>query len=141
LIRVVLDANVIISGLLSKHGPPGQILDAWLNQQIAVFVSDQIITEIHNVLEYPRIRDRLEPGLVTQLVENLTELCECTESELILDILRIDPSDNIYLSCAVEASADYLVTGNPKHYQEAGNLYRGIYILTPREFLKILRTN
>ena len=141
MIRVVLDANVFISGLLSEHGPPGQILDAWLNQQITVFVSVQIIAEIQKVLEYPRIRDRLEPGLANQLIENLTELCECTESELILDILSIDPSDNIYLSCAIEAKADYLVTGNPKHYQEAGNPYSGIYLLTPREFLKILQLN
>jgi hypothetical protein len=41
----------------------------------------------------------------------------------------------------VEAQADYLVTGNPKHYQEAGNPYRGTTILTPREFLDILLTD
>ena len=92
------------------------------------------------MLDYPRIRERLEPGLADQLVDYLAEYCECTESKLGLDILTMYPSDNIYLACAVEARADYLVTGNPNHYQGAGNAYRGTNILTPWEFLEILRT-
>lgn len=140
MLRVVLDANVFISGLLSEHGPPGRILDAWLERQLKVFVSVQILNEIQRVLDYPRVRERLEPGLADQLVDYLAEYCECTESKLELDILTMDPSDNIYLSCAVEARADYLVTGNPKHYQEAGNPYQGITIMTPRIFLEILQT-
>lgn len=133
--RVVLDANVFISGLISKQGPPGQILDAWLNRYFVLFVSPQIVAEITRVLAYPRIGTRLHPGQSERLLGLLKTACEWTVGELTLEILTPDPSDNIYLACAVEAQADYLVTGNQKHYFEAGNPYQGLQILTPRQFL------
>jgi hypothetical protein len=47
------------------------------------------------VLDYPRIRERLEPGLADQLIENLADFCEITESKLTPDVLVKNPSDNI----------------------------------------------
>ena len=58
--RVVLDANVFMSGLISKQGPPGQILDTWLKGGFMLFVSLPIMAEIQRVLAYPRIRERLK---------------------------------------------------------------------------------
>jgi predicted nucleic acid-binding protein len=55
-----------------------------------------------------------------------------------LKVLTRDPSDNAYLACAVEAGADYLVTGNIGHFEEVGNTYRGVMIISPRTFLEIL---
>jgi putative PIN family toxin of toxin-antitoxin system len=136
--QVVLDANVFISGLLSKQGPPGQILDAWLEGQFSVFVSTPIVAEIQRVLAYPRIQGRLEPGQADQLITFLFAVTEWVESELVLDVLTQDPSDSIYLACAVEAQADFLITGNLTHYLEAGNPFQGVEILTPRQFLEIL---
>ena len=49
--QAVLDANVFISGLLSKEGPPGQILDAWLEGKFSLVISSQIVAEIQPVLE------------------------------------------------------------------------------------------
>ena len=60
------------------------------------------------------------------------------EGKLVLEVLNQDPSDNIYLACAVEAQAEFLVTGNLKHYSEAGNPFQGVEIITPRQFLEIL---
>jgi len=136
--RVVLDANVFISGLLSKQGPPGQILDAWLEGQFSLFVSPPIVAEIQGVLAYPRIRERLEPGQADQLITILITASEWVNGHVVLDVLTEDPSDNIYLACAVEAQAAFLVTGNLSHYLEAGNPFQGMEILTPRQFLEIL---
>jgi len=103
-------------------------------------MSADIVEEIGRVLNYPRIRENLEPGLADRLIEKLDELCEWTDGTLTLDILTQDPSDNIYLACAVEAQAGYLVTGNLIHFLEAGNPFKGVHILTPREFLNVLQT-
>lgn len=62
------------------------------------------------------------------------------EGTIKLDVLTIDPSDNLYLACAVEARADYLVTGNSSHFKEAGAKYRGILIISPRSFLDTLKS-
>jgi predicted nucleic acid-binding protein len=57
--------------------------------------------------------------------------------ELGLDVLEKDPSDNRFLECAFEGEADYLVTGD----QDLLNVgqFQKITILTPREFLRVLR--
>ena len=136
--RVVLDANVFISGLLTKHGPPGQILDAWLENRFSLFISPQIFAEIQRVLGYPRIRDRLVPGQADKLIEGLIAVSKWVEGSRNLDVLTQDPSDNIYLACALEAQAELLVTGNLSHYLEAGNPFQGIQILSPRQFLDLL---
>jgi putative PIN family toxin of toxin-antitoxin system len=136
--QAVLDANVFISGLLSKKGPPGQILDAWLEGKFSLFISSQIVAEVQRVLEYPRIRERLESGEADSLIKRLMVASKWIEGKLVLEVLNQDPSDNIYLACAVEAQAEFLVTGNLKHYSEAGNPFQGVEILTPRQFLEIL---
>jgi hypothetical protein len=100
-------------------------------------VSTEIIEETDRVLNYPRIRERLEPGEADALVDRLKGIAECTEGMLDLKVLTRDESDNAYLSCAVEGKADYLVTGNVAHFIEAGERYRGVRILTPREFLQV----
>jgi len=136
--QTVLDANVFISGLLSKKGPPGQILDAWLEGKFSLFISSQIVAEIQRVLEYPRIRERIEPGEADFLIKRLMVASKWVEGKLVLEVLNQDPSDNIYLACAVEAQAEFLVTGNLKHYSEAGNPFQGVEILTPQQFLEII---
>ncbi len=62
MIRVVLDANVLVSGLISPKGTPGQILDAWFAGNFLLFVSPAILQELRRVLQYPRISKRLESG-------------------------------------------------------------------------------
>ena len=136
--KAVLDANVFISGLLSKEGPPGQILDAWVEGKFSLYISSQIVAEIQQVFEYPRIRERIEPGEVDFLIKRLMFASKWVEGKLVLEVLNQDPSDNIYLACAVEAQAEYLVTGNLKHYSEAGNPFQGVEILTSRQFLEVL---
>ena len=138
MIRVVLDANVIVSGLISPKGTPGKILDAWLRDYFQLFISPQILEELTRVLQYPRIRERLETNQAMELLDNMGALAGQAKGKLTLNVLTHDPSDNIYLACAVESKCDYLVTGNNDHFEEAGEIFSGVKILAPRAFLDIL---
>jgi putative PIN family toxin of toxin-antitoxin system len=140
LIKVVLDANVLVSGLISHEGPPGRILDAWMAGQFQLFVSPQILEELRRVLCYPRIQERLASEQVSGLLEKLGQDAELVDGTLKLDVLTRDPSDNVYLACAIEARADYLVTGNSNHFEEAGTISPGINIISPRAFLDTLES-
>jgi hypothetical protein len=137
-IRAVLDANVLVSGLISKKGTPGRLIDAWLEGQFHLCISPQIMEELTRVLNYPRIMKRLDKRQAKALLENLGTLAEWVDGKITLEVLTLDPSDNIYLACAVEAQCDYLVTGNRDHFQEAGTKYKGIVIISPRGFLDVL---
>jgi uncharacterized protein len=134
-IRVVLDANVLISGLISAKGAPGKLIDAWLEGRFQLCISPPIMDELKRVLKYPRIMKRLEKRQAKELLENLGTLAEWVDGQLTLDILTVDPSDNAYLACAVEAHCSFLVTGNNEHFQEAGPKYEGVEIISPRGFL------
>ena len=140
MIKVVLDANVLVSGLISRRGPPGRILDAWTNGDIQLCYSPQILDELKRVLCYPRIQERLQENQGEAILKLILTGAELIKGELKLKVLTRDPSDNIYLACAIEAKADYLVTGNSDHFEEAGKKYRGVSIITPRAFLDIIRS-
>lgn len=116
MIRIVLDANVVISGLISRNGPPGKILDAWLDSDFQLFVSPAMLDELTRILGYPRIRKRLDSKQASALLERMDILANHVEGKLKLNVLTQDPSDNIYLACAVESKCDYLVTGNIGHF-------------------------
>ena len=140
MIRVVLDANVLISALISSNGIPARILDAWLQGQFQLFVSPPIVKEIRRVLQYPRIAERLKVGEADLLIKKLAAMAEWVKGNEPLNVLTRDPSDEIYLSCAVEAKCNYLVTGNYDHFEEAGSEFLGVKIVKPSQFIDIIHT-
>ncbi len=58
--------------------------------------------------------------------------------KLKLTVLTRDPSDNVYLACAMEGQCNYLVTGNVDHFEEAGEVFQNVKIISPRNFLDLL---
>ena len=54
--RLVVDTNIIVSGLMTTATPPAQILDAVHSKKIILLVSDEVVVEYLRVLEYPHIR-------------------------------------------------------------------------------------
>ena len=141
MIRAVLDANVIVSAVLTPAGIPAQILDAWRTERLVLLVSSPILEEVARVLEYPRIA-RLHHwprAKIREFVAELTYLGIMTPGEITLNVVRNDPADNRYLECAVEGAADYLVSGD----QDLLDLreHGGIPIVNPKAFLEMLRAH
>jgi putative PIN family toxin of toxin-antitoxin system len=138
-LRVVLDTNVFVSSLLSTEGPPAQLLNAWREGGYMLFTSPQIIAEIVEVLESPRISKKY---LIQQKdVENLVDLLK-TDAVLVPGQAAVkgsvprDPRDEMFLACAIDANADCIVSGN-RHLLDLQS-YRDIPILTVKEFAEKL---
>jgi putative PIN family toxin of toxin-antitoxin system len=72
-IKAVLGTNVLVSGLLSKQGPPHQALDAWLEGHYTLVTSLYLVDELIHVLSYPRIanRSRLAKVEITDILAAL----------------------------------------------------------------------
>lgn len=135
MIRVVPDANVFVSAVLSPQGIPAKILNAWRKGRFHLLISEMILEEIGRVLRYPRIRKRhrwTEEHIRT-FIDDLTHLAILTPGELRLSVIVEDPPDDRYLECAAEGEADFIVSGD-HHLLDLGK-YEGIPIVTPREFL------
>lgn len=127
--RVVLDANVVVSGIFWS-GPPQKILERWLEGKLTILVSEPILAEYGDVLR--RMTGNQGGALFSKWNRLLTELSEFVEPRRLAAICR-DPGDHKYLEAAVGGRAQALVSGDKDLV--VLKAIEGIPILTPRAFL------
>jgi putative PIN family toxin of toxin-antitoxin system len=141
MIRVVLDTNQFVSALLKPGSKPDLIVQMVQQEKLLLLISDSICDEISMVLAYPKIRKRLPAtdAELHSLVELLRTVAITTPGLLNLPPLAADPDDTKYLVCAVEGRADFIVSGD-HHLTDLG-IYRGIRILSPEDFIKMVSAN
>ncbi len=132
MIRVVLDTNIIVSALLQPLGPPAQIFVLAISGSIQMCVSGSIYAEYEEVIRRPRFQ-RAEDIIAGTLhaIREKGLWVRPTEA------LRVcpDPDDDIFLECAQASRADYLVTGNLKHFPTS---WEGTRIVTARRLLDLI---
>ena len=130
--KIVLDTNVLVSGVLTPDGSPGKILLLLTKPDaVRLLVSPEILTEYLEVLT--REKFGLQFETVAFLLHNLAGLAENVIPKQKLDLLP-DPDDNKFLECAVEGKTSYLITGNIKHFPFT--IYKQVRIITPATFIK-----
>jgi putative PIN family toxin of toxin-antitoxin system len=129
--RVVVDTNVIVSALLHPDSLPGHVLSLALNGKVTLFVSEAILAEYEEVLQRPRFR--LADSHVRLALVRIREAA-IVVTPLMPVSAAYDPADNIFLECAEAAEADYLVTGNVKHFPA---VWAGTQIISPRQLFEI----
>jgi putative PIN family toxin of toxin-antitoxin system len=138
-LRVVLDANVVVSGLLQPRGPSGRIVAAVVERSVQAVVSRAILDEYRRALGYPKIRRRLAaaPDVVAAWVDAFTLLAEVVPGERRVAVVAADPEDDKYLGAALEGRATHVVSGD-RHLLDIG-AYEGIRILPPRALLEAMK--
>jgi uncharacterized protein len=131
-LRLVIDTNVVVSAALKPEGLQRTVVLLAMTKPARWYVSDAILAEYATVLARPelKIRRNLRQQLL-QLIKNHTRRVEPSR------VLRVtsDPSDNIFVECADAARADYLVTGNPRHFPR---FWKNTKIINSREFLSVI---
>ena len=133
--KVVLDTNVLISSLLKPKSKARGIYRLVLRGEIEVYTSLDLISELSRVLEYPKFQfEKLEKEI---FLKNLTRVAIILANpKLKINVIKEDPPDNKFLECAVEAKADYLISGDKEHLLPLKN-FQGIKIISPSEFLEL----
>ena len=135
MLKVVLDTNIFISSLLSRSGRPATIIDAWRAGRYLLVTPPSIISEIQRVLDAPRIskkyglgRDRIE-RLILLLKRDALVVPGISDAA---GTIPKDPADEMFLSTALDAGADFIVSGD-RHLLDLLE-YKGIPILTVHQF-------
>jgi len=129
-VRIVLDTNVLISGVLNPHGAPGLILNSVLNKAVTLLLDDRILFEYREVLLRPKFHFPID------YIQSLLEFLEYESTYIIAgpsSALVPDSDDIPFYEVAISGRADYLVTGNDKHFPPEQ------LIVSPREFVDVLR--
>jgi putative PIN family toxin of toxin-antitoxin system len=113
-VKVVLDTNVLLSGLMFPEGTPGRIVAAWAEARFEVALSLDQLAEIGRVLEYPKIRRKLgwDDERIELFIKQLYIRAEVVElGPIVVEVPR-DPGDAPILATLTVAKADVLVTGD-----------------------------
>jgi hypothetical protein len=135
--RVVLDTNVLISGILIPNGPPGMVVDLWAKGRLTVVISQSLLEEYLEVLLRPKfnkvgtINER--QGIIEQFLD--LENTVLVSPDFQLNVIENDPDDNRVLECALEGGVQYIVSGD--EHLLALKEFQGIIIASPAEFIEL----
>jgi putative PIN family toxin of toxin-antitoxin system len=135
MIRVVLDTNVIVSALLVPTGLEASVLLLGLQKHVELCVSTPILLEYEEVLQRPRLK--LQRKEVAEVLANIQANGFLVHPTKTVRLSTHEPDNRIY-ECAGEANADYIVTGNKKHFPDD---YKNAKVVNARELLERLRNS
>jgi putative PIN family toxin of toxin-antitoxin system len=136
-VRVVLDTNVVVSGLLWKASPR-QVLEAARDKRITLYTTSVLLDELADVLSRPHLvsviaANHASPPFLMRRYAMLTQLVSPAQTAR---VVAADRDDDAVIACALAAHADWIVSGdahllNLKHYQ-------GMRIIDAAEALRAL---
>ena len=131
--RVVLDSNVFISGLMLPQSIPGKIITAWHGRQFDLVLSEPMLIEITRVLSYPKISRRTgwDDATIARYVALLRFEADIVNIVGITADVPNDPNDAAILATLIASKADCLVSGDDDLLRLAGQYP----ILSPSEFI------
>lgn len=131
-LRLVVDTNVIVSAALKPDGLPRTVLLLAITKPARLYVTEEIIAEYRDVLARAELQIRKGPR--QQLLQLIQNHSHSVKSSRPLQVTS-DPDDNKFLECADAARADYLVTGNQRHFPK---FWKKTKVITSREFLSVV---
>src|SRR3989338_1769750 len=136
-IKLVLDTNTIISGLLWK-GIEFELLQTIEQQKALLFLNADILMEIHRILHYERLKkyiilSELSPE---QLIEKITALAHIISGNTPKTSLCRDKEDEKFITCAILSNAKYIITGDEDLL--VIKQYKNIKIITTKEALELI---
>lgn len=134
--RIVCDSNCLISGLLWKDGPPGQILERVEDNRDRLFMTYEILEEISQVIQRPKFKRALAKSSITpvEIIEWICHHALLVEASMLEKcIVTDDPDDDMVLACAETVRPDAIISGD-RHLLDVGR-FNGIPILSSREYL------
>jgi len=131
-LRLVLDTNIVVSAALNPEGLPRAVFLLAITRPARFYVSSPILAEYQDVLARPELQIR--KGLRRQFLAFIRNRTHRVRPRERLEITA-DPDDNIFLECANAAHADYLITGNARHFPR---FWKKTKIITSRDFLSLV---
>lgn len=132
----MVDTNIVVSSFLTS-GSPRRVLNRIRDKKDQLCVSQPILREYLGVLTRAGVSRELMASLLS-LFEDPDRIIPVVPSRRIA-VIREDPPDNMFLECAVEARADYIISGD-RHLKRLGT-FEGIEILAPSEYLARAETS
>lgn len=135
MLRVVLDTNVLVSGLIML-GKPRELLSMISRREATLVLSKEILNELGKVTRRKKLTEYATEEQVERFVESLERIAEFVEPESHLEVAD-DPKDDIVINAAIDGEADLIVSGD--HHLLSLKEFRGIKIVSVDEAVRRLK--
>lgn len=137
-ILAVFDSNILVRIALAKTNAVKQLWQAAQTGQYRLLISESIFAELDRVLRYPRIREKykLTDATISEFLDSLRRVAFITEDLYEVSRVQADETDNVFLACALEGNADYVVSEDP-HLRDIKD-YQGVQIIGLTDFQKAI---
>ncbi len=132
--RIVLDTNILVSALLKPQGQEARVLRLGLTGKLLLCISPEVLAEYARVLQAPKFK--LRPEEITTTLEQVQRVSVLFPLSQTLQISTHEP-DNRFYQCAEAAQADFIITGNLKHFKKDHKTTR---VVNARQVLDLLAT-
>lgn len=132
--RIVLDTNVLVSGLLAPFGSSGEIVRMVFSGELVLCVDARILSEYREVLYRPKFE--FDENKIAILMDFIMQYSQIVSGSPLKHSLP-DPDDEPFLEVAIAGKVKTLITGNKVHYPSASR--GGIKIVSPAEFIDLFR--
>jgi putative PIN family toxin of toxin-antitoxin system len=134
--RVILETNVLLSGLLISHGAPAKLLDAWERKFFTLVACDALIAEVRHVAGRPFFKARLRASAAELLAAGFRDFSFFCQ-DLPSGPIAPDPKDSYLFALAEASSAEFLVTGD-KQLQSLKH-HKSTRIVSPAAMIELLK--
>jgi putative PIN family toxin of toxin-antitoxin system len=128
----VLDTNILVSAAMKPDGLQRTVYLLSTTNPARLYVSQAIVAEYREVLARRELR--IPKGIQQQFLQRIRSNAHVVFPSRQIRVTE-DPDDNIFLECADSAGADYLITGNQRHFPE---FWKKTKIVTSREFVTLV---
>lgn len=141
ILKAVIDTSVMVSVAFPKEGLAREIRDMIADGAFTLVTSKEIMVELYRVLHYPRILKQFKPSKddIDEFIGMIIEHALFTKGRYSLHKIKDDPMDDMFLACAIEAKADYIVSRDP-HLRNLKQ-FHGIKIVDVKGFVGKVRND
>ncbi len=138
--RVVLDTNIVVSGLLWKRAPHA-LLQAVLRKEVDAYVTAWLLDELSDVMSRAKLAAKVKASgmSASELVTSYAQVTQFVTPAWPVEVVARDPDDDHVLACALAAQADLIVSGDLDLLELKA--YEGIPIVTPVEGLQRIQAS
>ena len=135
-LKADIDTSVMVSVAFAKQGLAKELKDMIADEEFMLVTSKQILKELYQVLHYPHIVKRFTPSEddINEFIGLIVEKALITEGLYSADGITADPADDMFVACALEAKADYIVARDP-HLRNLKH-FHGIQIVDVTTFIE-----
>jgi putative PIN family toxin of toxin-antitoxin system len=135
-LKAVIDTSVMVSVAFAKEGIAKKLRDLIADSAFVLVASKAILKELYEVLHYPHIIKRFKPSEedIDEFIGMIIENSVITEGTYSVEGITEDPKDDMFIACALEGNADYIVSRDP-HLRNIKH-FHGIQIIDATTFIK-----